>query len=55
MLSFGDGRKDKDNAETEEVRDLAFRLLVKEPLMVVLPSDHRLAALKNHQSEGPSG
>src|ERR1700747_1913975 len=31
--------------------DLAFRLLVKEPLMVVLPSDHRLAALK---SIGPS-
>lgn len=28
------------------VPDLAFRLLVKEPLMVVLPSDHRLAALK---------
>jgi LysR family transcriptional regulator, hca operon transcriptional activator len=27
--------------------DLAFRLLVKEPLMVVLPSDHRLAALKS--------
>ena len=26
--------------------DLTFRLLVKEPLMVVLPSDHRLAALK---------
>src|ERR1700747_721264 len=26
--------------------DLAFRLLIKEPLMVVLPSDHRLAALK---------
>jgi LysR family hca operon transcriptional activator len=26
--------------------DLAFRLLVKEPLMVVLPSDHPLAALK---------
>src|SRR5882724_5862551 len=26
--------------------DLAFRLLVKEPLAVVLPSDHRLAALK---------
>src|SRR5713101_5220519 len=26
--------------------DLAFRLLVKEPLVVVLPSDHRLAALK---------
>src|SRR5271157_2889489 len=26
--------------------DLAFRLLVKEPLMVVLPSDHRLASLK---------
>src|SRR6202011_1088387 len=26
--------------------DLAFRLLVKEALVVVLPSDHRLAALK---------
>jgi LysR family transcriptional regulator, hca operon transcriptional activator len=26
--------------------DLGFRLLVKEPLVVVLPSDHRLAALK---------
>jgi LysR family transcriptional regulator, hca operon transcriptional activator len=25
---------------------LAFRLLVKEPLMVILPSDHRLAVLK---------
>jgi LysR family transcriptional regulator, hca operon transcriptional activator len=29
------------------VPDLAFRLLVKEPLMVVLPRDHRLAALKS--------
>ena len=28
------------------VPELAFRPLVKEPLMVVLPSDHRLAALK---------
>ena len=28
------------------VPDLAFRLLVKEPLVVILPSDHRLAALK---------
>jgi len=26
--------------------DLAFRLLVKEPLIVILPSDHHLAALK---------
>src|SRR5258705_11510237 len=26
--------------------DLAFRVLVKEPLVVVLPSDHRLAVLK---------
>jgi len=26
--------------------DLAFRLLVKEPLVVILPTDHRLAALK---------
>jgi LysR family hca operon transcriptional activator len=26
--------------------DLAFRLLVKEPLVVVLPSNHRLASLK---------
>ena len=31
--------------------DLAFRLLVKEPLMVVLPSDHRLAALKSNRCE----
>jgi LysR family hca operon transcriptional activator len=28
------------------VPGLAYRLLVKEPLMVILPSDHRLAALK---------
>ena len=28
------------------LQDLAFRLLVKEPLVVILPSDHRLAALK---------
>lgn len=28
------------------VPDLAFRLLVKEPLVVVLPSDHRLSSLK---------
>jgi LysR family transcriptional regulator, hca operon transcriptional activator len=28
------------------VPGLAFRLVVKEPLMVILPSDHRLAALK---------
>src|SRR5947209_3296036 len=30
----------------EGVPGLAFRLLVKEPLMVILPSKHRLAALK---------
>jgi LysR family hca operon transcriptional activator len=29
------------------VAGLAFRLLVKEPLVVILPSDHRLAALKS--------
>ncbi|MGC1450537.1 MAG: LysR family transcriptional regulator [Candidatus Sulfotelmatobacter sp.] len=29
------------------VPELAYRVLVKEPLMVVLPSDHRLAALKS--------
>src|ERR1700730_484387 len=29
------------------VPDLAFRLLVKEPLVVVLPRDHRLARLKS--------
>ena len=29
------------------VPDLVLRLLVKEPLMVFLPSDHRLAALKS--------
>jgi len=28
------------------VPDLAFRFVVKEPLMVILPSDHRLAGLK---------
>jgi LysR family hca operon transcriptional activator len=28
------------------VSELAFRLLVKEPLVVILPSDHRLASLK---------
>jgi LysR family hca operon transcriptional activator len=28
------------------VPELAYRVLVKEPLMVVLPSEHRLAALK---------
>jgi len=28
------------------VPELAFRLLVKEPLMVILPTDHHLAALK---------
>ena len=27
--------------------DLAFRLLIKEPLMVILPGNHRLAALKS--------
>ncbi len=30
----------------EGTSDLAYELLVKEPLVVVLPSDHRLAALK---------
>jgi LysR family hca operon transcriptional activator len=29
------------------VAELAYRVLVKEPLMVILPSDHRLAALKS--------
>ncbi len=28
------------------IPELAYRVLVKEPLMVILPSDHRLAALK---------
>ena len=35
--------------------ELAFRLLVKEPLVVVLPSDHRLAALKAISRGGSSG
>jgi LysR family hca operon transcriptional activator len=30
----------------QRVPDLAFRLLVKEPLVVILPGNHRLAALK---------
>jgi LysR family hca operon transcriptional activator len=29
------------------IPELAYRVLVEEPLMVVLPSDHRLAALKS--------
>jgi LysR family hca operon transcriptional activator len=37
------------------VPDLAFRLLVKEPLMVILPSDHRLAALKAISLEDLAG
>ena len=39
----------------EGVPDLAFRLLVKEPLVVVLPSDHRLAALKAISPEDLAG
>jgi len=30
----------------QDVPDLVFHLLVKEPLVVVLPRDHRLAAFK---------
>ena len=37
------------------VPELAFRLLVKEPLVVVLPSDHRLAARKALSPRGSSG
>ncbi len=32
--------------QEEEAPDLAFRPLVKEPLIVVMPSDHRLASLQ---------
>jgi len=43
-------RKEKIDAaflrREKGVPELAFRVLVKEPLVVVLPSDHRLAALK---------
>jgi LysR family hca operon transcriptional activator len=35
----------------QDAPDLAFRLLVKEPLMVILPSDHHLAALKTISPE----
>jgi LysR family hca operon transcriptional activator len=34
---------------------LAFRFLVKEPLMVIVPSDHHLAARTSYQSRGSSG
>jgi len=35
--------------------DLAFRLLVKEPLLVILPSNHRLAALKSIDAKDLEG
>jgi LysR family transcriptional regulator, hca operon transcriptional activator len=35
--------------------DLAYRVLAKEPLMVVLPSDHRLAALKSIDAKDLEG
>jgi LysR family transcriptional regulator, hca operon transcriptional activator len=35
--------------------DLAYRVLSKEPLMVVLPSDHRLAALKSIDAKDLEG
>jgi LysR family hca operon transcriptional activator len=35
--------------------ELAYRVLLKEPLMVVLPSDHRLAALKSINSKDLEG
>src|SRR5690348_14907134 len=37
------------------VPELAYRVLVKEPLMVVLPSDHRLAALKSINAKDLAG
>jgi LysR family hca operon transcriptional activator len=39
----------------KELPDLAFRLLVKERLMVVLPTDHRLAALKSIDAKDLEG
>lgn len=39
----------------EGMPDLAFRLLVKEPLIVVMPSDHRLARLKAISSRDLAG
>jgi LysR family transcriptional regulator, hca operon transcriptional activator len=45
--SLSKGKIDAAILRREEgVPGLAFRLLVKEPLMVILPSKHRLAALK---------
>src|ERR1700746_1093904 len=35
--------------------DLAFRLLIKEPLLVILPSNHRLAALKSIDAKDLEG
>jgi LysR family hca operon transcriptional activator len=35
--------------------DLAFRLLVKEPLLVILPSNHRLAGLKSVDAKDLEG
>jgi LysR family transcriptional regulator, hca operon transcriptional activator len=49
LLADGISKRKVDAAflrREKGVPGLAFRLLVKEPLMVILPNDHRLAALK---------
>src|ERR1700720_4159918 len=45
--ALSNGKVDAAFMRREEgARDLAYELLVKEPLVMVFPSDHRLAALK---------
>ena len=42
------GKVDAASLRREQgISELAFKLLVKEPLIVILPNDHRLAALKS--------
>ena len=36
-----------------QVTSLTYKFLIKEPLITVLPTDHRLAASKAIQSEAP--
>jgi LysR family transcriptional regulator, hca operon transcriptional activator len=54
--ALSNGKVDAAFMRREEgARDLAYELLVKEPLVMVFPSDHRLAALKAISPEDIKG